>query len=386
MRKRRSGRGGAGKIVRRTVALFLAGVTGWMLWLTADLSAAGDALKALGDNVRLTAALLTAELGRVAEDGPLAGMTGWERMVLNQSALLAVGKDAVAALSAQAGESEMPDPDPEDTAEVQTTTAPSNIVEQTLTGSDSTAYVSADGVYARNYTDYEVDLTKLEPSPVVLRDTEEPQILIIHSHTTEAYAMDGTDIYTESGTARTTDNYYNMVRVGETMAEVFRAAGFGVVHDTELYDYPAYNGAYTRSGAAIEAWLEQYPTIQIVLDVHRDALEAEDGTVYKTAAEVNGEKVAQCMLVVGTDAGGQTHDNWRQNLALAVEVQHQVNADYPTLARPIVVRSSRFNQQLTPGSLLVEVGTHGNTLQEALAAARLFAQSMAEVFQTKIAS
>ena len=92
------------------------------------------------------------------------------------------------------------------------------------------------------------------------------------------------------------------------------------------------------------------------------------------------------MLVVGTDAGGQTHDNWRQNLALAVEVQHQVNADYPTLARPIVVRSSRFNQQLTPGSLLVEVGTHGNTLQEALAAARLFAQSMAEVFQTKIAS
>ena len=102
--------------MRRTVALFLAGVTGWMLWLTADLSAAGDALKALGDNVRLTAALLTAELGRVAEDGPLAGMTGWERMVLNQSALLAVGKDAVAALSAQAGESEMPDPDPEDTA------------------------------------------------------------------------------------------------------------------------------------------------------------------------------------------------------------------------------------------------------------------------------
>ena len=386
MRKRRSGRGGAGNNVRRTVALFLAGDTGWLLWLTADLSAAGDALKALGDNVRLTAALLTAELGRVAEDGPLAGMTGWERMVLNQSALLAVGKDAVAALSAQAGESEMPDPDPEDTAEVQTTTAPSNIVEQTLTGSDSTAYVSADGVYARNYTDYEVDLTKLEPSPVVLRDTEEPQILIIHSHTTEAYAMDGTDIYTESGTARTTDNYYNMVRVGEAMAEVFRAAGFGVVHDTELYDYPAYNGAYTRSGAAIEAWLEQYPTIQIVLDVHRDALEAEDGTVYKTAAEVNGEKVAQCMLVVGTDAGGQTHDNWRQNLALAVEVQHQVNADYPTLARPIVVRSSRFNQQLTPGSLLVEVGTHGNTLQEALAAARLFAQSMAEVFQTKIAS
>ena len=360
-------------------------MTGWLLWMTADFGAVEKALNALGDNVKLTAALLTAELGEVVTDGPLAGMTGWERMVLSQSTLLTAGEEAVAALSAE-GEEERPepDPDPEDTAEAQTTSAPADIVEQTLTGSDSTAYVSADGVYARNYTEYEVDLSKLEASPVVLKDVEGPQILIIHSHTTEAYAMDGTDIYTESGTARTTDNYYNMVRVGEEMAQVFRAAGFGVVHDTELYDYPAYNGAYTRSGAAIESWLEQYPTIQIVLDVHRDALEAEDGTVYKTAAEVDGAKVAQCMLVVGTDAGGQAHDNWRQNLALAVEVQHQVNADYPTLARPIVVRSSRFNQQLTPGSLLVEVGTHGNTLQEALAAARLFAQSMAKVFQARV--
>lgn len=394
MNRKRSNRRGtqAGHILRRALALFLAGASGWMLWMTADLRAAGAALQGLRDSVQLAAALLTAELGEVVQEGPLAGMSGWERMVLEQSAFLRAGEAAVSALAAQSAElskpapDPIPDPDPEDSAEVRTTSAPSDIVEQTLTGSDSTAYVSADGVYLRNYTSYEVDLTQLEAPTLTLPPTDGPQILIYHTHTTEAYAMDGTDIYNESGTARTTDNYYNMVRVGEEMAQVFQAAGFGVVHDTQLYDYPEYNGAYTRSGAAVQSWLEQYPSIQIVLDVHRDALVAEDGTIYKTTAEVNGEKVAQCMLVVGSDDGGQPHDGWRQNLALAVEFQHQADADWPTLARPIVLRSSRFNQQLAPGALLVEVGTHGNTLQEALDAARLFAGSMTQVLEAYRAS
>jgi len=371
-------------VLQRATALFLAGVGVWMLWMTADLAAAGQALEALGSSTRFTAALLTAELGRPPETGPLAEMTVWERLVIRQSALLSMGEEAVAALARQRLEGDRPDADPEDTAEVSTTSAPEDIVEKTLTGSESSAYVSADGVYVRNYTDREVDLTALESCPVTLTGGEEPEILIIHTHTTEAYTMDGTDIYTESSTARTTDNYYNMVRVGEEMAKIFREAGFSVVHDTGCYDYPEYNGAYTRSGASIQNWLEKYPSIRVVLDVHRDALIAEDGTVYKTAAELEGEKTAQCMLVVGTDAGGQSHPNWRQNLALALAVQHRANRDWPTLARPMVVRSSRFNQQLTPASLLVEVGSHGNTLQEALTAARLFAQSMSAVFQDMI--
>ena len=388
MARKQRGRTGAAAVLRRTGAIFLAGTALWTLWMTADLSAAGAALWGLGENVGLAVGLLAAELGQAPADGPLAGMTGWERMVLGQSALL---RASAAAQPAPPEEDpaepaspapSAPAPDPEDSAEVRTTSAPSDIVEQTLVGSNSEAYVSADGVYLRNYAGCEVDLTTLEVPELTLSAGDEPQILIIHTHTTEAYAMDGTDIYAENGTARTTDNYYNTVRVGEEMAAVFREAGFGVVHDTELYDYPAYNGAYTRSGAAIQKWLEKYPDIQVVLDVHRDALIANDGTVYKTAAVVDGEKVAQCMLVVGTDAGGQKHDNWRQNLALAVELQHRLNADAPTFARPIVLRSSRFNQQLTPGSLLVEVGSHGNTLQEALAAARLFARSAAEVLDT----
>lgn len=369
-------------VARRTIALFLAGAAVWLLWLTADLRAVGRAVEALGANVEVAAALLTAELGEEVRSGGVT-MTGWDRLVLSQSALLRGGEEAVAALAVQRMEVESTAPqekaaqDPEDSAEVLTTSAPEDIVEQTLTANSSTQYVSADGVYLYNQTDYEVDLTTLS-LPELSLDADGPQILIIHTHTTEAYTADGTDIYTTSGDCRTTDNYYNMVRVGEEVARVLREAGWSVVHDTEQYDYPVYNGAYTRSGAAAEQWLEQYPSIQIILDLHRDALVATDGTVYKTTAEVDGEKVAQVMLVVGTDAGGQTHEHWRDNLALAVAVQSGLNDDWPAVARPMVLRSSRFNQQLVPGALLVEIGSHGNTLQEALAAARLFAASFAE--------
>ena len=171
-----------------------------------------------------------------------------------------------------------------------------------------------------------------------------------------------------------------MVRVGEEMAQVFRAHGFQVVHDTNLYDYPAYNGAYDRSQAAVRDWLSQYPTIRIILDVHRDALVGEDGAIYKLVSQENGEKTAQVMLVVGTDAGGADHPGWADNLALAIRLQRELAADYVSLARPVVLRSSSYNQQLSPGSLLVEVGGHGNTLTEALRGARLFAESASQVF------
>lgn len=385
MHKRRTGGGKLWvSVARRTGAFFLAGVTVWGLWLTADFRAVGSALEQLGENAELAVSLLTAELGEPIGDGALAGMTGWDRLVLEQSAFLMGGREAVAALAAGELEDEpaptvtveLPAEDPEDATEVLTTSAPEDIVERTLTAGSSERYVSADGVYLYNYTNYEVNLAELT-LPELDLNTGGPQILILHTHTTEAYTPDGTDIYTDSGDSRTLDNYYNMVRVGEEVARVLREAGWSVVHDTEYYDYPAYNGAYSRSGAAAEKWLEQYPTIQVILDVHRDALVAEDGTVYKTTAEVDGEKVAQVMVVVGSDAGGQKHENWRGNLAVGVAVQSGLNADYPMLARPMILRSSRFNQQLAPAALLVEIGSHGNTLQEALAAARLFAESFA---------
>ena len=389
MRKKRVRRRGYGAVLRRTAALFMAGSAVWLLWLTADLRPAGQALRGLGEDTEVAAALLAAELGKPAQEGPLAGMTGWERLLLGQSALLTAG---IAELPPEESSSPSeapgpapqsppsPDPAPEDSpSQPPTTQAPDNIVEQTLSGSDTPAYLSTEGIYVRNYTQYEVDLNTLEAPPVTLSDTDEPQILILHTHTTEAYTMDGTDIYVPTGEARTVDAYYNVVRVGEEMAKILRQAGFGVIHDTELYDYPNYNGAYQRSAQSAREWMEKYPSISIILDVHRDALAAADGTVYKTAAEIDGEKTAQCMLVVGTDDSLGSPGGWQENLAFAVQIESRLNEDWPTLARPIALRPTRFNQELSPCSMLVEVGSHGNTLQESLAAGRYFASSLANL-------
>ena len=207
---------------------------------------------------------------------------------------------------------------------------------------------------------------------------EGPQILIVHTHGSEAYTPDGTDTYVATGECRTADKTKSVVRVGEEVAKVLTEMGLTVVHDTELYDYPAYNGSYDRSLAAVEHWLAQYPTIQVVLDIHRDALIGADGTVYKPITTINGESCAQVMLVMGSNAL-YDHPDWLGNLTLAVQVQKEMNTLWPTLARPIGLRENRYNQQTAPGAMLVEVGSHGNTLQEALAAARMFARALGAV-------
>ena len=241
-------------------------------------------------------------------------------------------------------------------------------------------YVYANGLYLYNRTQLPVDLAAAAAAPVNITLPEEgPQVLIVHTHGTEAYTPDGTDQYEPSdNNTRTLDEGYNVVRVGDEIERVFTELGLSVVHDRSLYDYPKYNGAYDRSGAGIAAYLAQYPTIRIVLDIHRDALVGEDGTVYKAVTTIDGVKTAQVMLVLGSSEGGE-HPNWTENLALAVRIQQSLDRLYPTLARPMALRAPRYNQHMTNGSLLVEVGCHGNTLQEALAGARLFARAAGQV-------
>lgn len=210
---------------------------------------------------------------------------------------------------------------------------------------------------------------------------EGPQILIMHTHGTEAYTMADGDDYTPSDTARTTDENYNMIRVGEEIKAVFEEMGLSVIHDTSLYDYPSYTGSYARSLKGIQSYLEEYPTISVVLDVHRDALIGSDGTAYKVTDTLeDGETVAQVMLVVGSNDGGLEHPDWEDNLTLAAHIQAAMLALHPGFPRPVNLRSQRFNQHMTSGSLLVEVGTSGNTLQEALAGARKFAQAAGKVY------
>ena len=209
-------------------------------------------------------------------------------------------------------------------------------------------------------------------------------MLIVHTHATEAYAQDSQNPYAETGVARTTDTNYNIIRVGDEIARIFQEMGIAVIHDKTLHDSPSYNDAYDNARTGIEGYLEQYPTIQMVLDIHRDALVDSDGTVYKPVLQIDGVKTAQVMLLVGTDDAGATFPDWAEHLALAMEIQQEMNSLWPGLARPITLRTARFNQQLTKGSLLVEVGSHGNTLEEALAGARLFARSAAKVLLARV--
>ena len=233
------------------------------------------------------------------------------------------------------------------------------------------------GLSIKNETSYDIDVAGilLEGSQVRLPDGE-PQILIVHTHSSEAYTPAGLDRYEASDTNRTEDKEYNIVRVGDELTALLQQAGLNVIHDREIYDYPSYTGSYERSGAAVQSYLEQYPSIAVVIDMHRDALGA-NGVVYKTMAEESGVCASQVMLLVGTDDSGLYHPNWRSNLSLALYLQNAVSAVHPTLMRPVALVQQRYNQHLTGGSLILEVGSSGNTLQEALAAIRLFADAAA---------
>lgn len=202
----------------------------------------------------------------------------------------------------------------------------------------------------------------------------EPTVLILHTHATESYTRDG-ESYEESSAFRTLDNGYNMVSVGDRVARILEENGIRVIHDRELHDYPSYNGSYTHARAAIQETLTQYPTIQLVLDLHRDASGDLNNQIHPLAT-VNGEKSAQLMLVMGSNASGGNHPNWETNLALALKLQVQLEKLAPGITRPVSLRSQRFNEDLTTGSLLIEVGAAGNTHQEALRAAEELAQAI----------
>lgn len=232
-------------------------------------------------------------------------------------------------------------------------------------------------ILLKNETAYSID-----PWVVVAGGTRirlaagQPQILIIHTHSSEAYTPAGLDRYEPSDSARTEDDEHNIIRVGDELTRLYERAGLQVIHDRGVYDYPSYTGSYGRSGAAVEKYLREYPSISVVLDVHRDAL-GEGDVIYKTVAEEAGTCASQAMLLVGTDESGLENPNWRENLSLALYLQNVLAAEHPTLMRPVALVPQRYNQQLCPGMLILEVGSSGNTMQEALAAARLFADSTA---------
>ncbi|MGI5893983.1 MAG: stage II sporulation protein P [Candidatus Merdivicinus sp.] len=252
------------------------------------------------------------------------------------------------------------------------------LVHKTYTVTPSNLYIPLENGYIKNCTSIsreEIEAQIQNPPYFTIENTDQPQVLIMHTHTTESYVPFTGEYYDKTMSFRSTDNSQNMSVVGDRIAAELEAAGIGVIHDTTQHDYPSYNGSYDRSAVTVQKYLEQYPSIKIVLDVHRDAIASGD-SVYSAEAEIDGKKAAQVMIISGCDDGTMGYPEYMKNLSFAAALQNQLEGDYPSLTRPILFDYRKYNQQLTTGSILLEVGSHGNTLEQAAYTGELIGKSL----------
>ncbi|MBS5633644.1 MAG: stage II sporulation protein P [Clostridiales bacterium] len=281
------------------------------------------------------------------------------------------------------------DPEPEVTDQKPVSVQPPEIspeyrgvlISETMAGSPSAVCWQIGAGWLRNYTEIprtQIDAELSEPLELAPKADGRVEVLIMHTHATESYEGYDSEYYDTRNTWRSTDNNENMVAVGNVIEEELRKAGIGVVHDTQQFDYPSYNGSYDRAAVAVKEYLAQYPDIQLILDVHRDGIQRDTTTIVKPATEIDGEPAAQIMILCGSDPGV---GDWGENLRTAAAVTNLLESRYPTLTRPIYFSTGRYNMDLSGGTILLEFGSQANTLEEALTSARLTGQALGEWLQ-----
>ncbi len=218
------------------------------------------------------------------------------------------------------------------------------------------------------------------PSVEYLAAGEAPTVLIVHTHGTEGYSENGAISYLDDGgeLARSHDAEQTVVAEGKVLADRLSKQGISAVHCTVMHDREQYKDSYARAEATIKQYLKQYPSIRLVIDVHRDSVVKSTGELVRPVTLVNGEASAQVMCVVGSDWGGEANPNWEGNLALALQLREELNAANEKLCRPVYLRSSTYNQELAPYSLLLEMGASGNSLEEAQRSAVAVADALAK--------
>jgi len=240
-----------------------------------------------------------------------------------------------------------------------------------------------DGIYLRNTTkSHSVDIGKMLNKKVYASVSQDsPTVLIYHTHTSESYELLEREYYVISRSSRSSNSEQNVIRVGREIKSTLEENGYQVIHDETIYD-ESVNGAYERSRSKITEILKENPSIQIVLDIHRDAIYMKDETRIKTVAEINGKKAAQIMLTTGCEDGNVTDfPNWEKNLTFALNLQKALVEDNPTLMRPLLFTGRKYNMDLMPCALHVEIGTDANTLEEAVYSAQLFSQSLSKLLR-----
>lgn len=239
-------------------------------------------------------------------------------------------------------------------------------------------------VKVKNVNKTSINIEKILSEKIDLTvEKDKPSVLIFHTHTTETYQMLDRGFYEVGFMTRTKDSALNMVRVGKAICEEIEKAGYQVIHDTEIHDL-SYNGAYAHSRKKVEEYLKKYPTIEVVLDIHRDAIQQSDGTKIKPTARIQGKKAAQIMLISGCQEEGNPIENfpdWRYNLTFAVHLQNQLEAMFPGITRPLYFCPRKYNMNLTHCSLLVEVGSDSNTLEEAVYTGKCIGTALSEIMK-----
>lgn len=239
-------------------------------------------------------------------------------------------------------------------------------------------------VRVKNVNKTGVDIEKKLNEKIDLSvNKDKPAVLIFHTHTTETYQILDRGFYEEGFMTRSNDSGKNMVRVGKAICEQIENAGYQVIHDTAVYD-AKYSGAYDRSRAGVREYLKKYPSIQVVLDIHRDAIQQTDGTKIKPTATIDGKKAAQVMIISGCQEEGNGIDNlpdWEYNLTFAVHLQNKLEELFEGITRPLYFCPRSYNMNLTHCSLLLEVGSDSNTLDEAVYTGKCIGKAVAEILK-----
>lgn len=262
--------------------------------------------------------------------------------------------------------------EPKDTIELASGAMNTEPIENSVTNTYTNNY---NGVQIKNTSVYELNDDMINPSSL---DINKQNIIIFHTHTCESYTQSDAFQYEESGNFRTLNLERSVAKVGSSLTDYLMYYGFNVIHNIDYHDYPSYSSSYERSMETVQSMLANNPDTDIIIDVHRDAI--ADGS-YAPTVKIGDETVSQLMFVLGTDGGGLEHPNWVNNLKFAVKVQEKANELYPGLFKPIIVRNSRYNQQLGKAACIIEVGATGNTLDQSIASMKYLSYVLNEVLK-----
>ena len=246
------------------------------------------------------------------------------------------------------------------------------------------SYSALGSSYVHNETPYQFNVAELLTRQLLrLQKSEEPQVLILHTHTSESYLPMPQD-YINGAPGDVTyskDASQNILAVGEVLCNSLNQKGITAIHCTVMHDEPTLNGSYERSAQTVRQYLNLYPSIQYVIDLHRDAVLTQEGEYVRTVVQAGEKSAAQVMAVVGSDCNGTSHPRWQENLALALQLRQELNQSIPTLCRPTSLRKASYNQELAPYFLLLEIGSGANTLEEATYTAGLVGEALAKLIQ-----